>query len=720
MKYLSFLFLLSLSISLFGQNTESPYLQVLTEHAIIPLKETTVDAHIAGTIAHVKVTQVYQNEGSTPIEAKYVFPLSTQAAVHKMDMTIGNRTIHAEIFEKQKAREVYDQAISDGKRAAKLDQERPNVFQMNVGNIMPGDEIAIEIYYTEMLIPVAGDYQFMFPGVVGPRFTGENTSGETTFGLPYSGKGIAATFRYDLKVKLNAGMIIQHISSPSHQLDLNYPNPQTAEIDLSYSNQNPSNRDFVLNYQLRGKEIQSGLLLYEHDNENFFAYLMEPIDQPKTSEIPPREYLFIVDVSGSMNGYPLEVSKELMQNLVCNLREKDVFNILLFASSSVKFKPEPVSVTADNIESALQFLMSSRGGGGTQLLSALQDAYAMPRKFTSSARSMVVITDGYVSIEREAFEMIRNKRNEANVFTFGIGSSVNRYLIEGMAKVSQSESFVATNKAEAFKVAQKFQDYIATPLLTQVQLKAEGFDIYDVSPASIPDVFAARPVVVYGKWRGEPTGKLVVTGYQGSGTFQQEFSVSKAVLSQDNQALRYLWARKKIQQLDDYASLFNQEAKQEVTDLGIAYNLVTQYTSFVAVDQEIANKTGEAPKTVQQVLPMPANVENSAIGAEASVSEKSTYQASYKVTIEGGTTELTRAEIRQLKMWFRASFSTLAKAQVMLNHAMRIHLNAAGEIVRIEVQKNGKWADDIAMRDAFRKTLKQTAPVRQAFTISIQ
>lgn len=709
MKYPLIFCLICLNFGLFAQKTESPYLELLSPNAIIPLKETRTEVHIAGTIAHVHLSQIYHNSGAEAIEARYVFPLSTQAAVHKMAMTIGDRTIHARIYEKQEAQQVYQKAVSEGKRAAKLDQERPNVFQMNVGNIMPGDEISIDLYYTELLSPESATYQFVLPGVVGPRYTGENQSGETTFHNPHTPKDAPDTYHFDLSVTINAGMIIQQVSSVSHRLRIHYPDPKTAEISLAEGEKNPANRDFILNYQLRGEQIQSGLLLYEHADEKFFAYLMEPIKSPTPEQIPPREYLFIVDVSGSMTGYPLDVSKALMQNLLCNLKDTDLFNILLFASSSTCFRPDPVPVNGANIEAALHFMTNGHGGGGTELLSALSHAYGMPRKFTSSARTMVVITDGYVSVEREAFEKISSNLDQASVFTFGIGSSVNRYLIEGMSKVAHGTSFIATTFEEAQEVARKFEQYIETPLLTQVKLHGEGFDLYDVEPASIPDVFSARPVVVYGKWRGPASGKIVVTGYQGSGKFQQEYRVADATLSKSNEALRYLWARKKIEQLDDYRELFRADTRQEVIDLGLKYNLATQYTSFVAVDETTVNPKGNA-KLVNQPLPMPEQVENFAVGAEAAVNETSVVSNSFQLDIRLDNGTANKSLERQLKIWFRAACAGLIKEQLGQFNQIRLGLNASGAIESVSTLVDGKWVANQILTQAFQQ-LMPIAPV---------
>ncbi|TMM56624.1 VWA domain-containing protein [Maribacter algarum] len=699
-----------------AQQTDSPYLLISTKDASIPLKASKTDVQISGAIAHVRVTQVYQNKGTQAIEAKYVFPLSTQAAVHKMQMTIGERIVNAKILEREEAQKVYKTALSEGKRAAKLDQDRPNVFQMNVGNIMPKDEITIDIYYTEMLLPVNEEYQFVAPAVVGPRFTDESLKNTESFNMPYTTRGISDTFDFDMTVAINAGMIIQNINCSSHKVNVRYPDVKTAEIYLSKSNENPSNRDFILNYNLRGNKIQSGLLLYEHEDENFFTYQMEPTKRFVLEDIPAREYLFIVDVSGSMNGYPLDVSKELMRNLLCNLRLTDTFNVQLFASSSTVFSPTPVETNEQNIEAAIRFLSEGQGGGGTQLLSALHEAYKLPRKDLSSARSMVVITDGYVSIEKEAFELIRRNLDQANVFTFGIGSSVNRYLIEGMAKVSNSESFISTSMTEAQEVAKKFQEYIATPLLTQVKIESQGFDMYDIAPSSIPDVFAARPVVVHGKYHGKASGKIIVTGYQGKKKFRQEYKVSDGHLSNANKALRYLWARKKIAELDDYKKLFYEDIKDSVVALGLKYSLATNYTSFVAVDESVVNKDGGL-KTVKQPLPMPKNVNNSAVGAEAEVNERTKFKPSYTIVFDEN---IIKTEKRKVTMEFKLKYSKLVMKYLEKYEGLRVRFNAKGKLISIEKKENGKWISDETILKEFTTVSVKKMTLNKEMTLTLK
>ena len=695
-----------------GQTTTGPYLVVHTKDAQMPLLASEAKVDISGTIAQVHIKQAYHNTGNQTIEGKYVFPMSTQAAVHNMTMTIGDRTIKAKVFEKDKAEKVYQEAVANGKRAAKMDQHRPNVFSMKVGNILPSDIIVMDIYYTELLVPENGKYQFVYPGVVGPRYTGESTAKEETFTIGYAPKITPPPTVYDLKVNIEAGMIIQDVNCITHDIDVKYPTTHRAEITLPTSNET-ANRDFILEYTLKGKEIQTGLLLYEGEEENFFTFLVEPPTQTPLEKVPSREYLFVVDVSGSMNGFPLNVSKKLMRHLLCNLKDTDAFNILLFAAGSTTFQPQSVEVSDKTIANAIRFMSSAGAGGGTNLLSALKKAYSMPRNEITNAKSIVIITDGYISVEKEAFEIIEQNLHKASIFPFGIGSSVNRYLIEGMSKVAKTASFIATSQTEAQTVAASFQDYIVSPVLTQLQLKAEGFEIYDIAPKSIPDVFASRPILVYGKWKGKPTGTLTLTGYQGDGMFKKNVKVAEGTLSNENESLKYLWARKKIELLDDYKNHFRSDTKQAVIDLGLTYNLATPYTSFVAVDSEVVTN-GNQPKQVNQPLPLPQQVENSAVGAEAAVTGKSKATPSFKIVFHNST--LDKSKERAIKMWLKVKGKQTIAELLKEAEAIRWDFDEKGELVTVQVLKNGRWE----RTDAYTFRLPSHLVSGQVFSITIQ
>lgn len=621
------LFAFSLSISCFAQNehqTFSPYFLVKSDKGGVdqlPLKSTSAQVNIAGVIADVVVDQVYQNEGKSTLEAIYTFPASTRAAVYGMKMTIGNRTITAEIRERSKAKAEYEAAKSSGKTASLLEQERPNVFTMNVANIQPGDIVKVELRYTELLVPESGVYEFVYPTVVGPRYVAPGTQSDAKFAAhPYLPKGEKAPYDVNINVHLEAGLPLQDIRSPSHQVSVQHPDLKSAAVSLQASETNPGNRDYILRYQLAGKEIQSGLLLYEHNDEKFFLAMLQPPQRPTIKDIPPREYIFIVDVSGSMGGHPLSIAKKLLRNLITNLRPTDRFNVILFAGTTAQLHETSVLATPENLQKAINVMDKQRGGGSTQLLPALSQSLHLPRQ-RGLSRSFVIVTDGYVTVEKAAFDLIRNNLDQANFFPFGIGSSVNRFLMEGMAHVGMTEPFIVSRESEAAALAEKFRTYIQTPVMTQVKARFEELDVYDVSPVSIPDVLAERPVLIYGKYRGEAKGKIAVAGYSGNQVHTEVLNVTEYAASQKNSAIRYLWAREKIRLLDDYGNVGRADAHaEEITQLGLDYNLLTAYTSFIAVDNRIVKKNGKAV-TVQQASPLPEYVENSAVGFDFGIEQ---------------------------------------------------------------------------------------------------
>ncbi len=617
------------AISSFAQGSEaddktlSPYFFVKSDDANLdqmPLKSTVVKVNIAGIIADVLVNQEYKNEGKNPIEAIYVFPASTRASVHHMRMKIGERTIEAIVKERGAARQEYETAVKEGKSASLLEQQRPNVFQMNVGNIMPGDIVNVEMEYTELLIPESGEYSFVFPTVVGPRYSNKpaitSTSDERWVANPYLSEGVQPPNTFSIECNITAGMPISEIKSSSHEVNVKFQGPDKANIALKENGKYQGTKDFILNYRLCGNAVETGILLYKGKTENFFLALIQPPKRVTTSMIPPREYVFILDVSGSMSGYPLEISKKLAMDIISQLRAEDMFNILLFAGGSEVLSEQSLLATPDNISKARQFITKQQGGGGTELLPALQRALSLQNSENVS-RTFIIATDGYVTVEKEAFDFIRNNLNKANFFAFGIGTAVNRYLIEGIAHSGMGSPFIVTKQDEATATANSFISYIKNPVLTDISIKYENFDVYDIEPRSIPDVFAERPVIIFGKYKGTPTGSIIVSGQTGGEDYKERVDLASLTSLPENSALKYLWAREKIRFLDDFGSSLNaadqKQVQEEVTRLGLKYNLLTKYTSFVATDNEIRNKTGSTT-TVTQPLPLPSGVSNLAIG----------------------------------------------------------------------------------------------------------
>ena len=602
-------------------HTLSPYFFVENGDAEtdrLPLLGTEVHVHIAGVIAEVTVRQSYKNEGTRPIHAHYIFPASTRAAVHGLTMTIGEERIYAKIKEREEARKEFVAAQEAGKNAALLEEQRPNVFTMDVANIIPGQQIDVELSYSELLIPTAGVYEFVYPTVVGPRYSTlqqkDATAADEWIAAPYTREKEPPRTSFRLSGTVTAGMPIRELASPSHAIHPQWQDVSHVQFSLDTAEETGGNRDFVLRFRLDGDRIQSGLMLYRGTDENFFLTLIQPPRRIAVDEVPPREYIFVVDVSGSMQGFPLLTSKALLRDLIGHLRPTDTFDVVLFEGGSRLMSERPVAATPDHVEQAVALIDRETGGGGTALLAAVERAMALPGDPNGRSRSILVVTDGYIGAERAVFTFIREHLGRANVFAFGIGSGVNRYLIEGIARAGMGEPFIALNPEEAAASASRFREYVQYPLLTDVRIACPGFQSYDVQPESIPDVMSERPIVLCGKWRGEPMGRVVVTGTTGSGEFEQSFAVSDFAPEEANHALRYLWARGRIADLSDLGGTEETaEVKKQLISLGLTYNLLTRHTSFIAVHEVIRNPLARADEVVQP-LPLPEGVSNSAVG----------------------------------------------------------------------------------------------------------
>src|SRR5262245_41510371 len=255
----------------------------------LPLKDTRVEVAISGVIADVTVRQIYENRGERPLHARYIFPASTRAAVYGMTMTIGDVRIVATIKEREKAKREFETAKTVGKTASLLEESQPNVFTMNVANVMPGDTIAVELKYTELLVPTDGAYEFVYPTVVGPRYSEKRESraspGDRFVSAPYTHQGEAPRSEFHLAGVVSAGMPIQEIASPTHHLVVHSSGQGRAEIALADSERFSGNRDFILRYRLAGEKIGSGLLLYQNGDENFFLLMAEPPRVVSTDEV---------------------------------------------------------------------------------------------------------------------------------------------------------------------------------------------------------------------------------------------------------------------------------------------------------------------------------------------------------------------------------------------------------------------------------------------------
>ena len=565
----------------------------------LPLAMTRVDVLVGGIIAEVSLTQVYENRGDVPVEAVYVFPASSRATVHALTMTVGSRVIRAELRERDEARKAYEAARSEGKTATLLEQKDVGAFRMNVANVLPGDRITVELEYVELLVPTKGIYEFFFPNTA-PMAKYERAS-DRDASMPSSSDGEVVENGFDLRVRVLSATPITSIASPSHELLIERPRDDEAVASLAGDTRRAGARDFVLRYSLNGDAMAAGVLLQEGVEENFFLLMAQPPRSVSVNAIPPREYIFIVDVSGSMVGRPLDVSRKLVSDLFKGLRHGDLFNVILFAGSAEAMATSSQPATPEVLASALKTLEGKDASGSTELEAALDRAYAVPTT-PGMARSIIVITDGAIAAGKQVSQSIATRLNEANVFVFGIGASLDRAVIERLARAGQGEPFMVERMSEAEAVADLFREYVDRPLLTQANMRWNGLDLYDIEPAQVPDLFAERPIVLIGKYRGPTTGTLTVSGYSGNEQVRMDANFGSARKDSSLGALSQLWARRRIDRLEDTGCgspcAEDDGARGEITAVGLKYGVLTPYTSFVAVTDEV--RTTESGERVFQ------------------------------------------------------------------------------------------------------------------------
>ncbi len=563
-----------------------------------PLQSYNADVDIVGNIANVKLTQTFINVSGQTIDAKYRFPGSTQAAVNGMTMKIKDRVIYAQIQEKHQARETFETAKKEGKRASLLSQEKPNIFTTEVANIYAGDTIQVIVEYSEIIEYKDYTYSFVLPTKIGERYQNmyEKTGTKDGYDI-YQNPHATETIDFDINISISSIFDVAKVKCKTHTI---FAEQEGNKTFVKMNTPSALDRDFILQYEMVSKKVESGLLIHEGEEENFFLLMLQAPKRVPAEEILPREYVFVVDVSGSMSGKPIETAIHLFGNLLEKTNEKDMFNVIKFAGGNKVLFSKAEPATMENLQKGFDFLADESGGGGTDLLEALKKAMTLP-KLEKYSRSVILITDGFISADLEVIEYLSQNLDKGNIFPFGIGESVNRYVIEGLANISMSEPFIITDMEDADKEADKFKEYIDSPVMTDIKIDFEGLDVYDIIPEKIPDVYAQRPIIISGKYRGTPEGTVYVNGQNGKQEMKTYFEVERFAEEDTSQVLKYLWARRKLQTLQDFPGEYSFRKKDNnkaaIIDLGLKYHLMTNHTSFVAVDTEVRSQQANVERS---------------------------------------------------------------------------------------------------------------------------
>ena len=589
-----------------------------TKEVPMPLKHTDVKAAIAGYIASVEVTQQFRNPYDSKIEAVYVFPLPENAAVNEFIMTIGERRIRGIIRERKEAEQIYQEAKRQGHVASLLTQERPNIFTQSVANIEPGKAIDVNIKYFNTLAYADGWYEFVFPMVVGPRFNppGSNdgvgavgrgkqgVSGQKTE-VQYLKPGERSGHDISLNVDIDAGVEIEEVVCRSHVITKQKKSAERVAVAIAPNDKLP-NKDFVLRYRAAGERIKSNLMTYRDQRGGFFTLMVYPPKDLTKLSRAPMEMVFVLDCSGSMSGAPIEQAKTAIRRSLQHMQAGDSFQIINFSERASALGPKPVEVTPKNIERGLAYVDQLNSDGGTMMIEGIKAALDFPHD-PKRLRFVCFLTDGYIGNEAEILAAVHQKIGASRIFSFGVGSSPNRYLLDGMAKIGSGAVAYLGLKDSAAEVMDKFFDRISHPALRDLEIDWGGMKVSNVFPRRIPDLFVGRPVILTGRFDGKPS-TIRINGRAGDEKSEIKVPIKGEPAVAEHKGLPSVWARMKIADLAD-ESLWsrNDDLPGAIRKTALDYSLMSAYTAFVAVDS--SKKTaGEEGTTVNVAVPVPEGV----------------------------------------------------------------------------------------------------------------
>ena len=585
----------------------------------LPLKHTAVNARIEGYISTVNVRQEFTNPFDEKIEAVYLFPLPEKAAVSEFLMIIGDRKIRGILREKEEAEAIYREARSQGYQASLLVQHRPNVFEQKVANIEPGKSIEVDIQYFHTLAYNDGWYSFVFPTVVGPRYNppghrdpivpvarGSVRSETSTTTVAYLRPGERSAHDISISVEIDAGVAIEALKS-THEIVASRATPATASVSLA-SRATIPNRDFVLSFQVAGNTVKSNLMTYRdpESGQGYFTLMLYPPSDHTSLARRSMEMVFVIDCSGSMNGRPLEQAKNAVSAALDQLQEGDTFQIIRFSENSTQLGRAPLPATRQNLQLARRYLAGLHGTGGTQMIEGIKAALDFPHD-PARLRFVSFMTDGYIGNETDIIAAVHDRIGAARIFSFGVGSSVNRYLLERMAKEGRGAVAYLGPQDSATDIMNGFFKRISHPALTDVSIDWGNMAVADVYPAKLPDMFVGRAVIVTGKFLGTASG---VSASGTTGSQKRQFNLSATQTDDSNNFIPSIWARLRIADLADRSAWEHDsygELAAAIKSTALKYQLVSDYTSFIAVDTSHRTE-GEFGVTVPQAVPVPDGV----------------------------------------------------------------------------------------------------------------
>jgi Ca-activated chloride channel family protein len=568
-------------------------------------------------VARVEVTQSFTNPHDRSIEAIYLFPLPADSAVDDMEMVIGDRIVRGRINRRAQARQVYEAARAEGRRAALLEQQRPNLFAQRVANIAPGERIDVRLSYVQALPFEDGAYELVYPMVASNRYDPSDPSAV----LGEAGE-VREANSVAIALAIDAGMPIGQIDSPTHDIAISRDGSAEARVRLENGTQ-LANRDFVLRYDVSGDTPRATVMAHRRadsdDGEGHFSLVIQPPAAPASGTVTPREIVFVVDTSSSMAGRPMEHARAVMQRALGTVRAGDTFQVLAFSDRVESLGSRPLAWSEENIARANTFIEGIRATGATEMVPAIEAALTIEDDGDDRLKLVVLVTDGFIGNEADVLRAVAQNLGDARLYSLGVGGSPNRFLLERASEIGRGRTVVATLSEDPEAVAERFAALVDKPVFTDVEIDWGGLAVSDVYPRRVPDLFAGKPLLVHGRFARGGTARVKVRGTVNGRRFERVIGVTLPDASTDDTHAAHatLWARAAVH--DRMNRIFlrdDPELIEEVTELGLRYRMVTQYTSFVAVEERRAEPDAdgddaepEARATVSPARSLPGDPE---------------------------------------------------------------------------------------------------------------
>lgn len=589
--------------------------------------DSEFDIRVSGLIADSRLTRRFQNTSGDWREGVFVFPLPDNASVYGLTMTIGERTIVGKVRPKAEARKTYDQAKRAGKHAARLDQQRPNLFTARVANIPPGETISVDLRYQQPVAYQAGVFELRLPTTLTPRYmpgkplaerphqwqggwalpTTEVLDADAISPFTVRQREVAAnSHRAKVRMTIDAGLPLARVVSPSHRLQTRLDG-QTVQVQPD-QDRIPMDRDFVVRWQpLAGQEPSAAVFHQRWQEEDYLMTLIVP--GAAESRALARELIFVIDTSGSMAGESIRQARAALQRGLDTLGPDDRFNVIQFNNQAHALFMQPEPANGNNLARARRYVDGLQAHGGTEMASALNLALTGANGAGESAagrvRQVVFITDGAVGNEAALFAQIRRQLADQRLFTVGIGSAPNLHFMREAARWGRGSYTAIQDPSDVGGPLERLFAAMEAPVLTNVQVQwPEQNGSPDALPNRPGDLFQGEPLVQVVRGQA-PAGLVRVSGTRSDGQqWQQNLDLQQAA---PGQGLNRQWGRQKIDGLLDAARLDGRETdKAEVTRLAVAHGLVSPYTSFVAVDETPVRPASTPLQTEQLPTLLPA------------------------------------------------------------------------------------------------------------------